>query len=149
MLKGGRGRCGRRLCPAPKLEPGTVIFSKSMAEREERLRPQLSPSILLHLWSFLAPPTPPRRHLHALPALGHSMHHSALCPGAGCSRSYQRAPGTHLPAPPPSPELPPTCSRSVPDRRETEIMSEAPLSITMKKRSRVQLMSKRGRGLRG
>ena len=46
-------------------------------------------------------------HLHPFPALGHSIHHSAFCPGAGCSRCYQKALRNPLASSSSQPELSP------------------------------------------
>lgn len=134
-------------CPAPKLEPSTVIFSRFMTERRV-LSPdsQFSLFILPHLWSFFTPS--PRICILCfyldIPSIIQLSAQVQAAPAV-----IKRHSGTHWPAPPPSPSSLPTCSQLLLDRRETEIMSEAPLSITMKERSHVQLMNKLERGIGG
>ena len=133
-------------CPSPKLEPSTVIFSRFMTERRV-LSPdsQFSLFILLHLWSFFTPS--PRICILSLyldiPSIIQLSAQVQAAPAV-----IKRHSGTHWPVPPPSPSSLPTCSQLL-DRRETEIMSEAPLSITMKERSHVQLINKLERGIGG
>ena len=134
-------------CPAPELEPNTVIFSRFVTERRV-LSPdfQFSLFILPHLWSFFTPsPLICILSLHLdIPFIIQLSAQVQAAPAV-----IKRHSGTHWPAPPPSPSSLPTCSQLLPDRRETEIMSEAPLSITMKERSCVQPMNKVERELGG
>ena len=134
-------------CPAPELEPNTVIFSRFVTERRV-LSPdfQFSLFILPHLWSFITPsPLICILSLHLdIPSIIQLSAQVQAAPAV-----IKRHSGTHWPAPPPSPSSLPTCSQLLPDRRVTEIMSEAPLSITMKERSCVQRKNKLERELGG
>lgn len=138
---GERGRCGRRLCPAPRREPCTVIFSKPMAERGETpaltFPIQPSPPLLLPPRSLSCPPPLPA----SFPCS--RMVNPSFSSLPLCRLLLLLSKGTQelicwLFLPAASSIL--TCSQPLPDRRETEIMREAPPSITMNTSSRVHLM---------
>lgn len=74
---------------------------------------------------------PSPRDLHPLFAPGRAIHHSAPCPQAGQSHSYQMPLRNRCATPPPSPAP----SLPAPRQKGAEIMNEAPLSMTMKKRT--------------